>query len=432
MTPSFEQYWMQRARFLTQALIISGTLNIGLIATFIYFTLKEKQSVVSFEAKIPKDPHNHQFTNEQILRTYSQASFQDLLLRLENKDLVEEGYLKRDLALACLVAFHHFNLEKALGGALLQKRLIAFRNPQGDEMIELMAFPGLIDDHFQAVLSYAKTEKWPYTTKGLFFEIKRNRLPYDASLLETFYLTSEFHTLYALLNKNNLNIEKTQLLALLMEGSWEKFKGFTDRVRLTQSYTIETCRDFLVTYLFDFHSKIAADCLFKQEIEYVVKRFDDQQLLTFLDLNAEKKQELEKLAKELLLSPRSDLVRQRAASILYSLSHEMMPQPYDYLTVLKRFCPEMVPQPVLKAQEALAQSKDAVKVIATTVASKENPSVVVEKTKGKRIHKVQDGESLWKISRKYNVSIEAIMKVNHLDSDRLRPGKELQIPDSKN
>ena len=41
---STDNPWASRAKWLTQALIISGTLNIGLIATFVYFVLKDKQA----------------------------------------------------------------------------------------------------------------------------------------------------------------------------------------------------------------------------------------------------------------------------------------------------------------------------------------------------------------------------------------------------
>ena len=36
-----------RAKWLTQALIISGTFNIGLISTFVYFVLKDKQEALA-------------------------------------------------------------------------------------------------------------------------------------------------------------------------------------------------------------------------------------------------------------------------------------------------------------------------------------------------------------------------------------------------
>src|ERR1700687_5898493 len=115
--PPPEQTWMSRAKWLTQALIVSGTLNIGLLATFIYFVLREKEETVFFDMNAPIQPAAAQpvLSNEQLLRSYSLLSFQELLLRLDHRELAEEGYTKRDLALACLVAFHHFHIERALG-----------------------------------------------------------------------------------------------------------------------------------------------------------------------------------------------------------------------------------------------------------------------------------------------------------------------------
>ncbi|TFE70488.1 LysM peptidoglycan-binding domain-containing protein [Candidatus Methylacidiphilum fumarolicum] len=41
---------------------------------------------------------------------------------------------------------------------------------------------------------------------------------------------------------------------------------------------------------------------------------------------------------------------------------------------------------------------------------------------------VKKGDSLWKISRKYKVTVEALMAINELKDDRLKPGQELIIP----
>jgi len=195
----YDQSWIKRTRWLTQALIISGTLNIGLLSTFIYFALKEKQRPVPLEVamtpqKSPLDP-SAQLNMQQLLSEYSTFSFQDLMLRLGNADHVEAGYTKRDLALACLVEFHHFNLERALGGLKLQRRTLAFLGPKEEEKIELNIFPGLADYQYQAISSYAKTEKWPLTPQGLFFELKSMTPPYETTLLEAFYLTPDFHFL---------------------------------------------------------------------------------------------------------------------------------------------------------------------------------------------------------------------------------------------
>ena len=43
-------------------------------------------------------------------------------------------------------------------------------------------------------------------------------------------------------------------------------------------------------------------------------------------------------------------------------------------------------------------------------------------------HTIAHGENLWKIARKYKVSVEALRKANKLESDKLREGKTLIIP----
>jgi hypothetical protein len=183
---SQDNLWVSRNKWLTQALIISVTVNIGLIATFINFVIKDKQEALALELTPVKETADPLATNVQLLRSYSLLPTQELLLRLENKDLLEEGLTKRDLSLACLVAFHHFNLDKALGGLPLQKRTIPFTNHEGQERIDVPVFPGLADYQFQAILQYAKTEKWPLTSQGLFYEMKRSGPPHDLSLLDAF------------------------------------------------------------------------------------------------------------------------------------------------------------------------------------------------------------------------------------------------------
>ena len=407
-----EQHWMQRARVLTQALIISGTLNIGLLSTFIYFILKEKQAVVSLEIQPAATVSKQSFTNDQILRAYSRASFGELLLLLENKDLVEDGYTKRDLALACLTAFHCFPLSKVLGEPELQKRAISFQLSDAGQPLELTAFSGLKDEHFEAVLKFARTEKWPLTTQGLYLTLQKNSAPYDPSLLEAFYITPEFHHIHTLLQKSAPSLEKSALVDLLKTGSWESLKEVSEKLRLSQVYDEETSRGVLITYAFNFGSKIAASALLQHQSEYIIKRLNDEQLLSFFDQNIEQKEALESMAKELLLSPRSDLVRQKAAAFLYSTAQELMPQPYDHAAVLSRFFPEKVkPQPVI------------VQTIAPITPLK------TAKVKSRRVHTIQQGDSLWKIARKYGTNVDAITKLNHLESEKIKLGKTLQIPD---
>jgi LysM repeat protein len=408
MDKSLEQHWMQRARFLTQALILSGTLNIGFLSTCIYFVLKDKQAAISYE--IPTEVKK-QFTNEQILRAYSQASFQDLLIRLESKEKMEEGCVRRDFALACLVAFHNFPVEKVLGEAFLQKRVISFHLKEGVEPIDMTLYVGLKDEHFAALLQFAKTEKWPLTSKGLFLNICQNSFPCDPTLLDAFYCTPEFHAIYSLLQKYISYLPKPLLVVMLKEGSWSLLERFADKLRVLQSYDVETYRECLVAYTMEGSSKIAADLLWRHEMDYVLKRFDDEQILTFLQIHKDQKEKAQFIAKEILVSLRSDTIRQKAAEILYTSIEGALPSSYDYQTILHRFSPEK-PEEVALITPSVAVSPPEEKL---------SPK--------KTVHLVQEGESLWKISRKYKVSVESIMKLNRLESDRLRSGKELQIPE---
>ena len=143
-------------------------------------------------------------------------------------------------------------------------------------------------------------------------------------------------------------------------------------------------------------------------MDFILKRLDDAQILHLLELYPENDSVLEKFTKELIASPRTDAVWKRAALTLYTLAQESPPHPYDHALVLNRFFPQ---QPPLEAQ-IITDSKSAL------------PAVIVPKT-----HIVQPGENLWKIARKYQVTIPEIMRINHLETEKLRPGKKLEIPE---
>ena len=428
MARSFDQFWMRRAKTLTQALIISGTINIGLIGTFVYFVLKDKNAAISVAPRIlPKDPSIY-VTNEQVLRSYCSLPFSELLLKLENKDLVEEGFAKRDLALACLVAFHHFNIEKALGGMLPQKRSVFFRNHDATESLDVVVFPGLGDDQFNAILSYAKTEKWPLTSKGLFFEVKRAASYPDPVLLEAFYTTPEYYSINTFLQKVGLEVEKDVAISRISEGEWEPLAAFCEEQRLSGDFSPEKRRSVLISYFEKYRSKTAASLLINFDLDYVTKRLDDTSLLQFLDLIADKKETLVKAAKELLISPRGDELRKRAASLLYSSVSEPFPEIYDHLAAVERFCPEALPKSAVQPSLVIVEAKAALEAVAFETTKGAKSGLPTPKT---RVHVIQEGDSLWKISRKYKVSIEEIKKLNSMDTEKLRAGRKLQIPEGK-
>lgn len=403
---SYDKHWIKRVRWLTQALIISGTINIGLISTFIYFVLKEKQQPLATQenpvSKIASKKNSQNLTLQQVIAGYSRLSYHELLLRLENKDFVEEGYSKRDLALACLVAFRHFNLERALGGLNIQKRRIGFLTEEGKERFEVTIFPGLADYQYEAIIQYAKTEKWPLTPHGLFIQIQSLTGSKDPSLLDAFYLTPEFHYLYALFIRSGSSIKKEMLVQILSEGSWELLENFAQELRKTSDFSAERRRAFLMQHI-QQKSASAAQVILQCDYEFALKKLDDAQVLLLLDILSLKTPEV--FVKELSASPRSDAVLNKARVILNLMKGE----PAETFASAE-------PKPVaLVPKEAVEPAIQFTKPIE-------------KQKKNHLIYTIQPGDNLWKLARKYKVPIEVIMKLNKLESDRLKPGKQIEIP----
>lgn len=403
----FEQHWMRKARRLMQALMMSAALNIGLLGTFLYFVFKEKMSLSEVEYEPQKVAlSKEQVTLQTVLAGYSTLSFQELLLRLGNKDHVEQGYTKRDLALACLVGFHHFNLERALGGLTVQKRKLYFANSDNQEVIEIASFPGLADYQYQAIVQYAEMEKWPLTPQGIFFEIK-STTEKEPSLMEAFYLTPHFHFIHTLFTKSGLFLKKELLIQLLKEGSWNLVEETAGELRQTGDFSVDQRRALLLRYL-EQHSKTAAIILLQTDPEFALKKLDDAQVLQVIDLLTIHTPKV--FAKQLLASPRSDAVLKKAALVLYLHAQEAIPEPFDLNMAKHLFLGTALP-----TQEA------APKAMVKPEAQKAPHKATI-------VHTIEPGDSLWKLSQKYKVPIETIMRLNKMETEKLRPGKTLLIP----
>lgn len=381
--------WNRRWRFLTQALIVSVALNTGLIATFIYSAFKKKEESLSF-VKPPASATASEtfFSNEEILLSFSSYSMGELTELLNDQETVESGYQKRDLALAALNSFHFFNLEKALGFQPKQKRYLSIQHPQKGTL-HLTVFPGLTNENFEAALLYAKTEKWPLTTEGLFREIKAGRHQQDPSLLEAFYLSPEFHSMAALFMRSGLSLPKERLVDLLVEANFSTLQQIHQQQMGSQDLSPNRLKHVLLDYL-NQRSLLAARILVEWDRDFILRRLEDHDLLTLIDLHTERTSAFEELLKALLVAPRSDAIQKRAAEKLYLLSGISSPEP---------------PAPQIEVKkEALPSSKE------------------------KRFYTVQQGDNLWKIARKHKVTVEQLRKVNQLENDKLRPGKKLEIP----
>lgn len=378
---------MEKFKLLSLSLIASVSLNVGLIAA--YF-VADRPSIASLGS--PKK--ETVVTNAKIFHAMEHLSFRELVSFLTNRELIEDGYTKRDLALAALVAYHHFNLEKALAASPIQVRTLLLSKGQTIDV-----FPGLNEEQFEAIIRFAYQERWPLTAKGLFVHLQNQKPPREESLEQALMLTPELLSLRVLFQKTKTPQEPAVLLQLASQGNWEILETLHKEQSRVLDFSEEKRRSVLLSYL-KMHSEEAAHLLLKTDFTYALKRLDDKQILDLLALLKKQSEEGSKFCLELLRSARSDAIWQAAALTLYSYAGEMPALPIDPQTVLARFAPETKP----------------------TFAK----VVVPESTA--RFHVVQEGESLWKISRQYKVSVDQIVQLNGLENHSLFPGMTLKLP----
>ena len=399
MDSTFTERWIKKFRILTLSLIFSGALNIGLIAAFVAVMMQDREK--SFSVSAPKSSTAvEEATNQKMLAGYAHLTFRELCALLTNTDFVEEGYRKRDLALAALVSFHDFNLEKAIGASPTQRRML-----QVEDSRPLELFPNLSDDQFQAILHYAYLEKWPLTGRGLFTALKKNPQR-EAALVQAFTVTPEFYALQSLFQKSEAAVSPELLINLVCDGNWQMLDGFVREQAQMQDLSDERRRRLILSYL-ALQSPTAAQLILQTDFTFALKRLDDKGILDLID-HAQTGELLRKFCIELLQSSRTDAIWEKSSQKLYAIAGEEAPQPYERAKALARFAPA----PKVEAPPVAIVNK------------KEAPSREI----ALRTHLVKQGDSLWKIARSYHVKVEDLLQANHLDKDRIKPGMMLKIP----
>lgn len=379
----------KKFRILALALIFSGALNIGFVAVFLFYHFKASQ--ISFPSSRSTVRSASESTNSQLFSTMSKYSFRELVSFLTNRDLVEEGYTKRDLAVAALVAFHSFHLEKALSAPPTQVRTVQIAENQKIEI-----YPGLSEEQFQAIIRFAYQEKWPLTTKGLFQRLEKKG-ERDPSLEQAFILTPEFYALQMLFQKTESPQESQTLLDLVCEGSWDLLERLAREQAQIVDFSVDKRRQLLLGYIAQ-GSRIAAQLLLRTDSLFALKRLEDRAVLDLLSLLNQKSEEGTQFCLSLLRSARNDAIWQAAAKTLYAFAGESVEEPINPRAALAHFTGEKPPSiPVIPKVEA-------------------------------RFHVVKEGESLWKISRLYKVPVDEIVKYNGLEKDSLYPGMTLKLP----
>ncbi len=337
-----------------------------------------------------------------MLSTYFKSTFQDLVKELKIKTILQDGYAKRDLALACLVNYHYLNIDKAISGKALQRRKLTFIHQEGGENFQVEVFPNLDDLDFEIVEKFVKEEKWPFSAEGLFIDLKKQGRERDQTLEAAFFMTPEFYMIHTSLKRLDETLSKEKILNFLLEGNFEQLQEWVLKTKEGGDF-LSSMRSLFQDYV-KKGSSSAAHLWIALDNEYIQRKLTDLELHKLMQLVKDNILSTNIFLKQILCSVRSDEVRKEAAKKLYQFAKLAPPEPYDHEQALKTFLPTMFAQ------------KETPKTIPVAY------SPIVKK------HTVTDGDSLWKISRKYKVSIESLRDHNHLKTDTLKPGQELSIP----
>lgn len=479
--------FIKRIYQLSWALIVSGILNIGILSLFLYWVLRERPPTpycelkpANSEQQLPPLADARDCT--EVMTHLSQLSFQQLVNCLSRTQLIENGFAERDLALACLVGFHHFDIQRALlKNALPQQQRVLVWNAKGHESpINLVIYPDLTSEQYETLIHFATTESWPFSAKGLFQLLKNNKKEkaFDTTLRESFFLTSEFWTVELLFNRSKRHINKDEILTVLLDGDWNLLKKFSEQQRQIHDTSEARRQKFLLDYINE-GSPSAVMLLLKNERDFAAKKLNDHQIIAILKWMPLHFSEGIEFAKEMLASPRSVNVWRQASLWLYRQAGEGMPNDWTHLAALKRFVPEKasleliskpippipapiappLPLPPTKMAKATPMktkppekkppvpiqkpNESSIKPRKELIAGKKpQESLAVKKTQESfaakkpqesffakpSVYIVQQGDTLWKIAKLFNVKVEDIRKLNQLKSDSLKIGTPLQLP----
>lgn len=373
---TFETAVLKKYRRLSQLLILSALLNVSFISSSVYKYLKPIKSI---DVKNSKTPLTEDA--QTVLKSFLALNYADLVPKLSQKVLIEPGLYKRDLALALLHESYHVDLSRALNRSQLSFQSLGYT--EGTKQKWLQIPRGLSDVEFDLIGQFLKQEAWPLTAKGLFLKLKFGLK--EADLDQAFFRASEFAHLFDALHLNLTVLKQEQLKTILLKGDLADFELFVECVR-QGGFSLQS----FLTHYTRLGSQIAAYLLTSLP-EFSIKSLSDKEALELFDLIKPYEELQKRVALELLSSFRCDRLKQ-----------EIKARGFESL------------EPSLKS----LQSKQV------------EPKLVEFKPQAKlsKTYTVQEGDSLWKIARKFRVDVETLKSLNHLEGQYLKPGLVLTIP----
>src|ERR1700733_1480271 len=283
--------YLNLIRRLTILLIISGALNVGLCAFLIYWIIKERPPTpycehlpVHLSQESPPVIATRPLIN--VIDYYKTLSLEQLMNELSNSESIENEFTYRALALAFLVTFHHFDVQRAIQSKempLRQKIIVSKSNL--DMPVELLIHPQLSKSDYEAVLQFARTEEWPFTSFGIFQKLLTGDV--TPSLEEAFYHTPHFMAVEVLFRRVNKPVMRRELLQIILEGNWEMLSTFYSEQRILLDLSRARRQKFLLLYA-DNGSRSAAYMMLKAEGKKALMELEDHQIIKILSLMDER------------------------------------------------------------------------------------------------------------------------------------------------
>ena len=126
-----------------------------------------------------------------------------------------------------------------------------------------------------------------------------------------------------LFSKTKVKLKKEHMISLLIEGEWETIHQMAQGLRKQAVFTVDERRKFLLL-LSQEHSRLAAKILLETDQDFCLRQLDNSSVLYFCDLLGDRTSP--SFLKQLLISPRSDEIWQKAAAALYDLAGEDVPK----------------------------------------------------------------------------------------------------------
>lgn len=376
-------------RFIIQILLLSVILNIALVVVFFYFFIKENPIPIVFTYKPSIGISEKLLTNNEVISNFESFPSDKLFSLLLDSRHIEEGIRTRDLALSILVQRDHFDINRSLGGKQSPSRFLK-RDKNSDQKIPL--FSDLSDLEYKQIYEFAVSERWPFTFERLFPIIKEKGDKADPALLQMFFQSDECFAVERLFSNSPMPLQKKILLSLLREGSFESLHTFAENQKIAFDISHNKRREFLLNYLKE-GSPTAALLLLYTDMSYAIKNIDDETAICLLKLLPEKSEKGSLLAAHFLNSPRKDEVKKEAEAFL---SHD------------KELAKKFYNRP--SAGELRPTFRDIAPI-----------------SHAPNEHIVQPGESLWSIARKYHITVDDLVKINHLTTTNISTGKMLKI-----